>query len=79
MEYPTVWAATRLEGKFLVSELVLRPDKLLRVLDGELYSEMKDGTACLGALLGLSANPEQLEDVLPVSPGDEVLIISARQ
>ena len=79
MEYPSVWVATRLEGKFLVSELVLRPDKLLRVLDGELYSEMKNRTAYLGTFLGLSINPEQLEDVLPVSPGDEVLIISARQ
>jgi len=75
MGNPTIWVATKLEGKFLVSEMILRPDKLLTIVGDILISDMKEGTAQLGEFLGLAGNPERLKDILNVSPGDEVLII----
>lgn len=75
MGNPSIWVATKLEGKFLVSEIILRPDKLLMIVGGILISDMKEGTVQLGEFLGLAGNPERLKDVLDVSPGDKVLII----
>ena len=74
---PTVWVATKLGRKFMIAEIVLRPDKALIAIAGELYSIQQTGNACLGLFLGFSADPETLAKNLPIGAGDEVLIVPA--
>jgi hypothetical protein len=76
---PRVWVATELDGKILVSEIELRRDKLLQVIDGRLLVRMKEGRADLGIYLGIffgmAALPDTLATVMPDIKGREVYVI----
>ena len=71
----SIWIAHQLVGDITISEIILRPDKVLTIEQGRLYSHTEGKKVDLGEFLGLAVDPMALSNF--VKKGDEVVIIPA--
>jgi len=74
-DWPTVWVATEVKGAIWISEIILRPQKALKVVDGELLIA---GGKSLGTFLAFGTDAKSLADVLSLDGRDVVLIPTSR-